>query len=283
MVRELFGYSTHIFVIGVASRLFTYTAPLVIGARIDMRSVALYAIPVTLISYASNIVSNFCRVLQPYASQAQATGNQEELKTAGLWSVTVSLMIYVPIFIVVILSGTEFVDAWMGREFREGARIVLPVLASAYLLAIAEMPLENLMMGAGAVRFLAQVLLGESVVCVGLMAILLPRLGIAGAAWGTAVPMLVSRGILIPLAARRVLGIRLRGYYWSCLGKCFVMAIPVGLALLAVQFIHPARGYARVTRDAVGAVCLYGVTAGLCTAEGRRLLRRVALGGSAVR
>lgn len=270
-IRELFSYSSYVFIIGIAGRIFNYTSPIVIGRLLGMTSVAYYAIPVSLLSYANSIVLNFCRVLQPYASNSEASGKKQEISETALWSVRISLIIYAPVFILVCLFGTDFIGIWIGKSFSEGAAGVLPVLALAYVFAIAEMPLENILMGMGAVRVISFILIGEAVISLILMLILIRSMGIVGAAWGTAIPMFITRGILIPKYAAKKINFSLKNYYISCIGMICLFSLPAWGVGVFFRNQFTIKSYSDLAVNSLPALISYFVAIFLFTAEGKTM------------
>jgi len=275
MFREMLSYSSFVFVIGVAGRLFTYTAPLIIAAKLDLGAVAIYSIPVMLVTYASNIVNNFSRVLQPFASSTQAAGKQDALAQTALWSSLVGLMIYMPIFILVFTIGRDFILIWMGHSFADGVVTVLPVLSVAYILAIAEMPLENILMGMGQVRVLTIILITESLVNIALMMLLIPRFGLDGAAWATALPLIVSRGLLVPRLASKTVGFPLRRFYLDVLGRQVLLMLPLLGGALLVRSLVAVNGYLMLTVISAVVCVIWVIIALVGTSDGRVLYSRL--------
>ncbi len=242
MFRELLSYSSFVFVIGIAGRLFTYTTPLIIGAMLTLDSVAIYSIPTMLLTYASNVVNNFCRVLQPYASSKQAVGAETELIETTLWSSRIGLIIYLPIFIFIYSLGHVFIRIWINNTFAEGVVTVLPLLSVAYIFVIAAMPLENILMGLGQVKLLSLILFAEAIVCIVLMITLIPALGLNGVAMATAIPLIVSRGIVIPWYGSRKIGFGLKKYYEG-FGRLTLLMVPLCGGGLLLREMIPLNGY----------------------------------------
>lgn len=275
IILELLGYSFFVFIIGLAGRIFSYTTPIIIGARLDLPSVAFYSIPVMMVTYATNIVYNFCRVLQPYASSTNALGNEDQLQQTTLWSTRISLLIYLPIAVLICFIGKDFIRIWIRGDFAEAAKVILPIIACTTIFSVAEMPLENILMGIGKVRLLSVVLISESVISIILIIILLPLQGLVGAAWGTGIPLVISRGIVIPLFACKILKIRFRIYYWEGVGRSLLLILPLIAITLLLNQLIPITYYGNLMVISVITLLTWGILILMLTPDGRLIYKNI--------
>ena len=205
-VRTLLGFGLKSFV-GTTGMMFKYQLDLVlVGLFLSPADIAMYSLGSTLLVYVLQFAHSLVHVFEPWATQRFARDGVEGLRglflsgsaffyTIGGLLVGGALVFARPFYSLWIdpehvQAGTIFTILVVPMFFTMGARF-----GHAFLVAMARIGTFNL------------VGLAAGVAKVGLAAVLIPRLGVEGAAWASVGPFVVAEGIwFVPFIAR-VLGI----------------------------------------------------------------------------
>lgn len=193
--RELFGFSIWAFVGGIAGRLLYWTDIVLIGILLGPVMVTFYSIPLMLIHYTRGIVTQVSRVLGPQTIKASSVGDYRELRWIFGWGSKVIMFLAIPLFMGLIVFGTEFITLWMPWRPAE-CRLsgsVLALLGVPQLVVWALSPGAAIIRGLGYVRFGAVMTLSQGAANLGLTLFFVIGLGLGlqGVALGTLIPMVI--------------------------------------------------------------------------------------------
>jgi O-antigen/teichoic acid export membrane protein len=124
----------------------------------------------------------------------EVRGPRRVLKLALLTNAVVAALLSLPF----LLLARPVLRLWMGNQFADQGHLVLPILAISYAaLAINVVP-HNSLLALGRVRAVAVLNIAGGLVLLGVMAVLIPRFGLAGAATGRVIyTVLLAVGYLI--------------------------------------------------------------------------------------
>jgi O-antigen/teichoic acid export membrane protein len=129
----------------------------------------------------------------------------------------------------------------MGPSYAELSGRVLAILSLPLLLYAGTHAMGGIMIGVEKHKPMAIAMLAEAIANVALSLALLPRLGIVGVAWGTAVPSVVSSACFWPLYICRSLDIPINAYFRTVWIRPWLAVVPFAIASSAVEFWFPAK------------------------------------------
>ena len=217
----------------------------VISRFLGLSLVTPYAIAMKLVSYFVEFISIMMGQTVPVFSKLDALGNRKSLLIAFTLLTKISTALSVYVGGVLIIFGKPFLDRWVGPPAKE-AYPVLVILSVAFVLALAQYPMGNLMRGTSRHGILLFCNLIEGVVNLALSLVLVQRYGILGVAIGTAVPMILSRLLLQPYLFCKLVGVTTyNSYYRNIFGpplitSLFIMAICWALLTHFLNATYPA-------------------------------------------
>ncbi|MBI5070617.1 MAG: oligosaccharide flippase family protein [Deltaproteobacteria bacterium] len=125
--------------------------------------------------------------------------------------------------------GLPFLRLWIRKPWVEEAFLVTQIMLPAYFVALLTIAGEKLLMASGRLRGITALTLAEAAANLGLSIALIGRYGIYGVCLGTAIPMLVFRGILFPFLLRAEAGISLG--QWA---RSHRRSVPLALGYIAL-------------------------------------------------
>jgi len=240
-VRELADFGLVTFWIGIANRLRFQSDALVIGALIALSQVTAFAVAARLVTYATEIVATMASVFTPIFTDLHARNATDDLIRVLQRGNLYSSFLAVPIAAGIVLLGRDVIRLWVGPAYEASATlmIIIGIPMCAY---VAQSASTRVLYGVARHQFLAKVLLCEGIANLVLSCALAPRLGLLGVALGTAMPLLVTSCLVIPIHVSRTLGIPIHEYCAS-----FVAPVLAGIPLIVFWTLTAG------VRDAVSA------------------------------
>jgi Na+-driven multidrug efflux pump len=126
---------------------------------------------------------------------------------------------------------------------------------------------------------LALIAVGEAAVNLCLSILLVRRMGVIGVAWGTAIPHIISTGIVLPYFTLRTVDMNVGYYFRKTYLMPIVCAIPVALlSYTLVHFSEPATWYALIADLLIQCLAFGLLGYFVCLNRGERGVLRQTLG-----
>ncbi len=229
MFKQLAGYGIHTLTGGVAYQLLNQSAPLMIGHFRPVAFVAYYNVPVRLLQYTGDAVDRVGLVTSANTAEMAAREEMGAIATLGRYVNRYCLTLFLPLAIFLSAYGADLIRVWIRKpEFVAQSAPLLPVLLIGTTLAIAaQFNSSSILYGMARHRWFARGLLVEGLALIAALYFLVPRYGIAGAAWAASLLMVADRGIFTPWLACRYLKIGFARYMLSIYARPVVTAVPV--------------------------------------------------------
>src|ERR1700722_11952598 len=238
--RMLWSHSVITFIWSIAAQIILYTDNVVIGVFLEVGLVAYYAIGGSLVVYSGQVVGALSTTFVPMASRLDASGNKERLKTLVLRGCQASLAIMFPISLTLLFRGKTFISLWMGPQYSPIAGTVLQILLISQFFNAAGSTPASLMMAIGKHKPVAIAASISAALNLFLSIVLVKTIGLYGVAWGTSIATSIIYLCFWPRYVRKVLGVPIRTYLWTGLGKITACSIPFAIACGAAdKFWHP--------------------------------------------
>jgi O-antigen/teichoic acid export membrane protein len=197
-LREVFSFGCFSWLQALAGVTFSYADRFIVAALLGTAPVAVYVICVQAAQPIHGLTAAGFNFLFPHLSSRHEAGEihgpRRVFRLALLTNVVVAGILCSPF----LLLAQPILRMWMGAQFAEQGHSVLAILAISYAgLAINVVP-HNSLLALGRVRTVAALNVAGGVVLLGVMAILIPQSGLAGAATGRAIyAVLLAIGYLV--------------------------------------------------------------------------------------
>jgi O-antigen/teichoic acid export membrane protein len=228
-LRRIGGYSVWLFLLDIAKRIFYNADAVLIAAFLPVSAVTTYNLgfkPASAVSYLSGpLVSVFL----PAASEMQALKQTEVLRRLLLTGTRIALSLTLAGVLWLLAFGRQAIEVWIGP----GHEDVLPVLyifLGVFLVSAAQNPSGAILKGIGQVKALSIAVLTEYAANILISILLIPKLGVSGAAVGTLIPAVINDLVVIPWLVCRALDVNYRGF----LLKVLPAPVATGVATLAL-------------------------------------------------
>lgn len=126
--RELLAFSGFAYLSRLASLSYQHSDKLIIAAVLDVRQVALYAVPVTLANRIIGTTFRLTQVLFPVSSALLAVGREDEVRRLMALGMRLVFGLNVAAVVSVLLLGDWFLAHWLSRDYAAAGGLVLALI-----------------------------------------------------------------------------------------------------------------------------------------------------------
>jgi len=237
--RSLLSFSTFAFLLMVASRMIFSCDNIVVGWALGPVAVAFYAIAGGLAEQLRQSTKILTRLYSVLATQIHALDDAAAMRQLFVTGSRLAMMMVLPGCIGLCLLGPQFLQLWLGPEFRahsSGILVLLTVTVASFALATS---CTQVLYGMNRHRYNAMLSLIEAGANLALSLILVRKMGAIGVAWGTAIPAVLIEAVVLPLFTLRQVCLAPAAYF----SRTIVQPMLVGTPLIAWCWFWRASGW----------------------------------------
>ena len=232
-LKELTGFSVYMLLLDIGWKVSLSSPPLVIGALMTSAAVAVWTVAERLGQAAQRLTNQMNDALFAVIVDSDAR-RADRLKTILVQGTRMSLAGVIPVGGGMALLAGPVISAYVGPSFVD-AVAATQVLALVVVVRVGFATSLTLLKGAGGHRLATIGTLANGVVTVVVGVLLVPVIGVTGAAVGMLVPLAAIHLLLFfPAACRRV-GVAIETVLWQGVFPSVWPAAPAGLAFLGLQ------------------------------------------------
>ena len=235
--RMIFKYSSESFFIRVSQKLVYQTDSFIIGIFMNLSAVTFYSIPGTLIEYMRRLVIAMTEIFVPVASELGAKNDLKRMRRLLIYGTRISLSVGLPICIVFLIMGEQFISLWMGVDYAQAGTNVLIILTITQIFSLTHLTSREILYGLAKQRICIYCYGAEAIANIILSVILVRSYGIEGVAMGTAIPHIAVVLFAFPVIISNIIGINV----WDYIKEAFLPPIVpsivfAGGCLMAARF-----------------------------------------------
>lgn len=240
LFREMFGFSFFIFLGQMMAVMYWRIGVFILGVLSTTTAVAVYSIAMSLNGIFLIFVTSINSVLLPRLTHMVVQKATDAEKTAFVARVgRMILFVYGYLLIGFSFFGRQFIDLWLGPDYREAW------LATMIVVWVAAIPriqgaTNDLMKAMNKHQFLSLLYVAMGLLNILIALLLVKPLGIIGVAIGTAFALFIGNVVIANIYYQRALGIQVRDFFkvtFSRTGTALVVC--VGAALLLGKLPYP--------------------------------------------
>jgi O-antigen/teichoic acid export membrane protein len=228
--KKLYHYSVFVLINNLGQKAIFSTDALIIGIFLSAPFVTFYAIGATLVTYLRKFILRSNSVLNPVASELEAKTDKVGVGRLVLNSSRLSVLIALPICVVFLTLGSDFIRVWMGEEYTEFSPTVLYVLTISTLLSVPHNSVNMILYGISKHKIVAYLRVLEAIFNLILSVVLVNLIGILGVALGTAIPHIIFMVIALPIVIQKHISFSGYRYLTDVYIKPLIAAIPFALS-----------------------------------------------------
>jgi O-antigen/teichoic acid export membrane protein len=235
VVKDLWRYSSYLFVIAATGQVIYYSDNLVVGAFLSAEAVAFYAIGGRFIEYFAQFGSSLAQAFLPLASELASREQPGQLRRLLVHGTRVAVLVSLPIAWALFFRSQTFIGLWVGPQYAASSGSVLRILLLSSVAISGNRVGANIVLGLGKHRPFALWQSLEAIANLAMSIFLARRVGITGVAWGTVLPSLVSQLLLWPRYLSKVLDLPVWRYVWEGWLRPALATAPFGLMCIWID------------------------------------------------
>ena len=231
MVRDMLGYGGKSMLYVIAGVFMRETTRVLVLAYLGPSALAVYSRPLSLVRQAGAFSTKFANVFAPTASAYEAVGDMDRLRELLITAGRYALYLFLPVVIVLTISGGYVLRLWMGDRYDSGA--VVAILAIGNLPLLCQLPTMEIIRGMDRHGLPSVAFLVFAAIGIPIAALVLGCLdwGLAGGALASVIPVALLYGIFVPVYACRILDVSVMKYSAKTIPGPLVLNMPLVLSL----------------------------------------------------
>lgn len=232
LLRELFGFSIWVTVLALAQRLIFNIAPSILGVTSTSIEIARFAPASQLEGYFFTFAYAINGLFMPMVARLDYNMDNRGIENIMIKVGKYQICVLGLLFAGICTIGTEFIELWMGSEYRiSGICTVLLIVPSIFLYP--QQIANTLLSIRNKIKYQAMSALIIGAINVGLSFVLTPQLGALGSSISICVAFLVNL-VLLNIVYHKVLHLNLKQFY----KVVYIRYVPtILLAIIITQFI----------------------------------------------
>lgn len=238
--KEMINYGKYVFLNNISSKVVYGTDFLIIGIFLPVSAITLYAIPSLLINYMRQLITTATWVLNPVVSELESRNDMGRVKSTLVFGTKFSFLVGLPIGLVYLIMGKNFISLWMGMEYGETTEQVLLILTTGTLAGLVHHTMNSVLYGLSRHKIIAYTRVAEAVTNISLSLIFIQTLGIAGVALGMAASHVIFMSVLLPVLVCRSLSFRVGQYIKEAIIPPILSSIPFAVCCYLVNRLFPS-------------------------------------------
>jgi O-antigen/teichoic acid export membrane protein len=179
---EIRSFGFYTWLQNVAGVAFSQADRLLIGALLGTAAVAYYSICMQLAQSVHSVLSAAFNLVFPHISARREAGDARGSQRVYRFAVAINVFAVVLICLPLMLFGKQILSLWMGSDFAEHSNLLLVVLVVAFGALSMNIVPHYTLLALGKARFIAVVNLAGGALTLAGAALLIPSIGLVGAA-----------------------------------------------------------------------------------------------------
>jgi O-antigen/teichoic acid export membrane protein len=202
-LQEVAPLAIYFMLANIALLISLRSDALLIKTFLPLSAVAAYAIAAKITEYSFLLNKQFSNALMPLVSSSAGAGDVEMVRTILVDGTRLLMIVAAPVLGLLFFHAETIVTLWVGPELHE---VILPlrILLVAVFFSTLQLNAANVLGMAGGHRGVAWTMLGSAALNICLSLVLIPRMGLAGAAVSTlAAAFMLEFAVMVKRACGR--------------------------------------------------------------------------------
>ncbi len=231
LLRPLLVYGGWVSISNFVTPLLTYVDRFVIGSVLGMSYVSYYTAPNEAITKASVLPGTLLTTLFPALASLDASGARDRVQELCSRAIKSLLLLMTPSLLIVFVFARQILQLWLGADFAARSAGVLQIFCVGILVnSLAFVPFV-LLQGLGRPDVTAKIHIFELPIYALALAILLPRMGLTGAALAWSFRLFLDACLQFGAASWLKL-LSIRAILDSAFRRAFFLLCGLGAALI---------------------------------------------------
>ncbi|ARD44553.1 oligosaccharide flippase family protein [Colwellia sp. PAMC 21821] len=225
-IIDLFAYSKHLVVNGVASTVGTKSRPLIITQLFDLSSLALVSISSNLIMHTAAFVSSITGVFSPLFNKKAA--RNENMEKLFIQTTSINLFCSTVLFLSLFIFAKVFILLWVGQEFEYAVNLLYLAVVSSLFSAFSSSA-NTVLFAQANHKYISVITIAAVIFNITLSILLGLKYGLIGLAIGGLINSIIFNVFAKIFLFKKYNNFNMRGLYW-CLSKSVLLTVGLGIA-----------------------------------------------------
>ena len=267
LIRESMRYGMGNATISVSQLIANQLDLVVIATFLSTKWVTFFYIARTLCAYYSTVTATVTLPTTPHITHLHTVGQHDEVLSFFLRVSKLTALLSTWLAVGIVAYGHPFLKLWVGQEYVSGnvyyrSDIVLYLLISGIFFRMLQSMARQVLLGTRELAFLTWINVAEAVANLAISLLLVRRFGLLGVALGTAAPMWICHGIIMPIYMVRRYQIG-----WKIYARAIVRPVVFTIALfgllcgIAVSQFYPVSWVQLLVSAAAASAVFLGLAA----------------------
>lgn len=232
--KEMFHFSKWVFLMDASQLLKDKMDIWLIAFYGSASLVTIYFVAVRLLDFGLQLLIQMMGVTSTLFTKYYALGDTKKLTWVVTSCIKINFVLAVVLFNGLYLVGHDFISLWMGEKFEaDVAFVCLLILSVGKLMGFVARPFNGLLLTIKKHQYSANLSLIETIASGILCVVLIPRLGLTGAAIAISAPLVVTKTFALPIYAHKCLPVLSK----TLVFRCFIaLAASVAISLVTKTY-----------------------------------------------
>lgn len=241
LARELVGFSSWVFLTNISYRVYTHFDAVILAIFLPVRAITPYNLGYRVAALLGEGLYPVLKLLFPIAAEMHMRQENEALRRLLVQGTKVALAISMAGGIIIWFLGEALIRLWIGPGLEE-ATPILHLFVAFFIISNTSQPAREVLKGGGRIRLLAMMAVADTILNLGLSAVLVQVYGAPGVALGSVIPVALVSLVLLRYTLRHQ-GIGLGEFARTVVGPSVVPAAGTTALLLVLAWLAPAAGW----------------------------------------
>lgn len=239
LAKELFSFSSWVFVIGIAQRLLLNIVPTILGILSGSTQIAIFAIAMTLEGYTWTFANALNGLFLPKVTRMVSDDeNRHEVSNLMIRVGRIQLLVIGLLITGIVVLGKPFISLWMGPDFIPSYYVVLFLVVPGIITLTQEIA-YTLLFVVNEIKYRAILFIFASVVSVIIGIILAPKLGALGTAIGVGTALVICHIVGMNVVYSKILKLEIGRFFRSVhIKMIWPLVVSGSLCVIGQQFYH---------------------------------------------
>lgn len=237
LAKELFSFSSWVFVVGIAQRLLLNIVPTILGILSGSKQIAVFAIAMTLEGYIWTFANSLNGLFLPKVTRIVSENkNMHVVSNLMIRVGRIQLLIIGLLITGIVVLGKPFINLWMGPDFIPSYYVALFLIVPGIVTHTQEIA-NTLLFVVNEIKYRAKLYIFASILSVVIGIILTPKIGALGSAIGVGIAIILFHIIGMNIVYSKVLKLEIVRFFRTVhLKMIWTFVVIGGLSILGQCF-----------------------------------------------
>jgi O-antigen/teichoic acid export membrane protein len=233
--RRIIGFSGYIALDNILITLSARINSFILGSYRSVSAVTYYTIPDSLSAKIAFIPRSISQTIFPSFSELQAQDNREKLIELYLRSTRYIVTLTIPFLFLFVIMADKFLFYWLGPDFSMKAQLPLQIMGSTYIISFWAYSSMEGTRALNRPNYSTRIQVLISFLNVALCFILIPSMGLLGAAISFCIPRLILVPSFIFVVCQKIFQLSFGRYLSFSILKPVLIALPVAVLVVVLK------------------------------------------------